>query len=892
MKIIKTAWENFGVGSIRLGRQGENLVRRLKVDISAPLEAHPDADFAIRVESPAGVVYNAAQTVQEDEWLLWDITDADTAVSGEGSVQIVMIGDGEEIAKTAKAKTVVLSSLGSGGEAPDPVKGWLDEAQKLLEDLKDQGSVSEEEVRQIIADWMASHPITETDPTVPSWAKQPQKPTYTAQEVGAVSTEELETAKEEIVQDVLDAMPEPETGLPDGAQPNQYLVTDENGDPAWEEKLFYTEMVPTDTILETVLHPYPGQDYAEPVPVLPEDGKEYLVTVNGEKTRVVAVDPSYYEVYLGNRHLQGDQNEDTGENFLLEFSYQRENEPYTVRLWTAFEATDVAVGVYKEGVEHRVNIPKSEPNKYVTTDGDGNAAWTDVLYYKNEVTVFDGTVSIPEPDTQTGSLGVLPFYADQMCIVEWNGVRYERESASVNYDVDVLVGNLGAFGVPGYDDTGEPFVLSFSEYGAYVTSLDGSTNPTVKITWVIEQKIGSDKLALSPGEAYKQLVSDAKGAAVWEPKTFYNEMVRDEILPITSMRWTYTQPLKMQPVVGETYLVIANSGEYRLVAFEKQGMICLGNANIVDSNDTNTGEPFVVYFPSDGMNLAYTAGVRINYTAPSISIGVFKETEVARVNIPKTKPNQYLVTDGDGNAKWEDRLCYEEEGAVLLDDTITFGDGVQGIVETVLDIVGGNTYNVYWNGTVYQCKATLMSADGQTGVLLGDFSSMTGSEPTGEPFVVVAVESVGTMIVALDGSASATVKIAKVDLRKLPEKFYDADPPYIDLVAYGFGEPVEETQIKTFSEIGLSEQEVLELRKKAEKLNAVFAVATASTQLFRKCFGTAQMQTIEGINMIYYSIIAVNGGTIESLEVSFVFEPDGSGEILVRNLGRINTIND
>lgn len=34
----------------------------------------------------------------------------------------------------------------------------------------------------------------ESDPTVPSWAKQPQKPTYTAEEVGAVSTEALPEA--------------------------------------------------------------------------------------------------------------------------------------------------------------------------------------------------------------------------------------------------------------------------------------------------------------------------------------------------------------------------------------------------------------------------------------------------------------------------------------------------------------------------------------------------------------------------------------------------------------------------------------------------------------------------------------------------------------------------
>lgn len=37
----------------------------------------------------------------------------------------------------------------------------------------------------------------ETDPTVPGWAKQPQKPTYTADEVGAVSRDDLQEATNE-----------------------------------------------------------------------------------------------------------------------------------------------------------------------------------------------------------------------------------------------------------------------------------------------------------------------------------------------------------------------------------------------------------------------------------------------------------------------------------------------------------------------------------------------------------------------------------------------------------------------------------------------------------------------------------------------------------------------
>lgn len=47
------------------------------------------------------------------------------------------------------------------------------------------GSVSAEDIATAVEEYMTAHPFTETDPTVPDWAKQPEKPTYTASEVGA-----------------------------------------------------------------------------------------------------------------------------------------------------------------------------------------------------------------------------------------------------------------------------------------------------------------------------------------------------------------------------------------------------------------------------------------------------------------------------------------------------------------------------------------------------------------------------------------------------------------------------------------------------------------------------------------------------------------------------------
>lgn len=39
-------------------------------------------------------------------------------------------------------------------------------------------------------------PESEVDPTVPSWAKQPTKPTYNAEEVGAVDEDDVITTTE------------------------------------------------------------------------------------------------------------------------------------------------------------------------------------------------------------------------------------------------------------------------------------------------------------------------------------------------------------------------------------------------------------------------------------------------------------------------------------------------------------------------------------------------------------------------------------------------------------------------------------------------------------------------------------------------------------------------
>lgn len=93
-------------------------------------------------------------------------TTTDPALPVWAQIQ-AMIGDLDKLETTAKNNLVasVNEALKNGG-----------------------GSVDEAEIQRIVEEYLTANPPTveETDPTVPAWAKQPQKPTYTAEEVHAL----------------------------------------------------------------------------------------------------------------------------------------------------------------------------------------------------------------------------------------------------------------------------------------------------------------------------------------------------------------------------------------------------------------------------------------------------------------------------------------------------------------------------------------------------------------------------------------------------------------------------------------------------------------------------------------------------------------------------------
>ena len=84
-----------------------------------------------------------------------------------------------------------------GGENPSCPNADMPKLKELINQLIQQGmadGISPEQIADAVANYLAKNPIEETDPNVHEWAKAKEKPTYTAEEVGALSYETLKPA--------------------------------------------------------------------------------------------------------------------------------------------------------------------------------------------------------------------------------------------------------------------------------------------------------------------------------------------------------------------------------------------------------------------------------------------------------------------------------------------------------------------------------------------------------------------------------------------------------------------------------------------------------------------------------------------------------------------------
>ena len=166
MKTYAYSLVTFGSRQISIGRQGENLATRIDVDVTPWKTEYPTGTVSLFVVPPVGNGYLAA--IEEDgNTIRWTIRDTDTAYDGHGKAELILKDASGTVMKSVTANTICAKSPSAAEPAdpPEAIRPWVEQ---ILEAIKNGVQVEE------------------TDPTVPDWAKQPSKPTYTASEVGAL----------------------------------------------------------------------------------------------------------------------------------------------------------------------------------------------------------------------------------------------------------------------------------------------------------------------------------------------------------------------------------------------------------------------------------------------------------------------------------------------------------------------------------------------------------------------------------------------------------------------------------------------------------------------------------------------------------------------------------
>lgn len=226
--MIITTVTTDGGAILPLGRQGEKGVRQVWFDLGYLIENFGEGTAVLvhqRNQDLAPYIVNAEQSGNN---LMWTLDELDTAYEGFGKAEIRWTVDGT-LAKTVIYKTSVLKSLTGDAVIPDPYESWYDQMIEYI----DERSISPDQIDEAVAEYLDEHPVvapvnsvngqtgsvvldaedvgalpdstvipsrtsdlqndsgfitgyTETDPTVPAWAKAANKPTYTAQEVGAL----------------------------------------------------------------------------------------------------------------------------------------------------------------------------------------------------------------------------------------------------------------------------------------------------------------------------------------------------------------------------------------------------------------------------------------------------------------------------------------------------------------------------------------------------------------------------------------------------------------------------------------------------------------------------------------------------------------------------------
>lgn len=173
-------------GSVVIGYTPENNAREFAFDIRKYIAAWPECTPEMLVVRPGEDVARPVVTSVKDGQIIWSVKRYDVKKAGKGRMWVVFHGnDGETLGETPATMVSVMSGPPNidSEEPPETEIPWVG---TVLDAAKRAEDAAERAENAGGGGNGAGGIVKEVDPTVPEWAKKPNKPTYTAAEVGAL----------------------------------------------------------------------------------------------------------------------------------------------------------------------------------------------------------------------------------------------------------------------------------------------------------------------------------------------------------------------------------------------------------------------------------------------------------------------------------------------------------------------------------------------------------------------------------------------------------------------------------------------------------------------------------------------------------------------------------
>ena len=152
--------------------------------------------------------------------------------------------------------------------------------------------------------------------------------------------------------------------------------------------------------------------------------------------------------------------------------------------------------------------------------------------------------------------------------------------------------------------------------------------------------------------------------------------------------------------------------------------------------------------------------------------------------VPSTNgaANQQLVTDGDGNVRWEDRLAYEVTG--WKDFTLDFGEGTEITGFTMPPV--GDTVTVKVNGVESVETVKSGEMEGQSYSYIGS-TDIAGLFSGTDGWSIVNYAAFGMMGQA---NPETTVSLPITEQHKIDEKYIQQDKNFVRPLSYYIGDSI------------------------------------------------------------------------------------------------------